>query len=201
MMNGAFDAEIVLGGSTFPHPIPKDAEEYNELRKSAQVMLTISARNIKDVDPDGGTSPYCVVSLSEASMVRQRVWEEIGRTETLTNTLDPEWATKICLTYFFEEQQRLQFEIFDKVGIHKKRVGQSTMLLHEIVGARYNRLSKPLLEEGKPHGAITVTAEEMSEGRQESIYFVVSATELDRKDFLGKCDPFLSIFRRNEDNT
>lgn len=63
----------------------------------------------------------------------------------LTNTLDPEWATKIVINYFFEEQQRLQFEIFDKIGHHKKRVGVATMLLHEIVGSRYNRLSKPLL--------------------------------------------------------
>lgn len=56
-------------------------------------------------------------------------------------------------------------------------------------------------EEGKPHGILTVTAEELSEGRQESIYFVVTATDLDRKDFLGKCDPFLKIYRINEDNT
>ncbi|KAI6201386.1 C2 domain and von Willebrand factor, type A domain and Copine domain-containing protein [Aphelenchoides besseyi] len=198
-MDGAFDTEIVLGGSTFPHPAPL-VDEYNE-RKSAQVMLTISASDIKDVDPDSGTDPYCVVSVSDASMVRQRHWEEIGRTETLTNTIEPEWATKIIITYYFEEQQRLQFEIFDKTGIHKKRVGNASMLLHEIVGAKYNRLSKDLLEEGKHHGVITVSAEELSEGRQESVYFVVSASDLDRKDFLGKCDPFLKIFRYNEDQT
>lgn len=58
-----------------------------------------------------------------------------------------------------------------------------------------------LREEGKPHGVITVTAEEMGEGRQESVYFVVSATDLDKKDLFGKCDPFLKIFRINEDNT
>lgn len=56
-------------------------------------------------------------------------------------------------------------------------------------------------EEGKHHGTITVTAEEMGEGRQESVYFVASATNLDRKDFLGKCDPFLKILRINEDGT
>lgn len=44
-------------------------------------------------------------------MQRTRLFEEIGRTETITNTADPEWSTKICLTYFFEEQQRLHFVI------------------------------------------------------------------------------------------
>lgn len=56
-------------------------------------------------------------------------------------------------------------------------------------------------EEGKRYGEITVIAEELSRGRQESVYFIVSATKLDRKDFLGKCDPFLKISRINYDNT
>uniref|UniRef100_A0A1I7RLU5 Copine-8 n=1 Tax=Bursaphelenchus xylophilus TaxID=6326 RepID=A0A1I7RLU5_BURXY len=199
---GAFDAEIVYGGSTFSLP-PRSAmaDEMDMERRSAQVMLTISAHDLKDVDPDGGNDPYCVVSVSDAAMARQRHWEEIGRTEMLTNTLDPEWATKILLTYYFEEQQRLQFEIFDKQGAHKKRMGVASMLLHEVVGSRYNRKTKTLYEEGKAHGTITVTAEELSEGRQESVYFVVSASDLDRKDFLGKCDPFLKVFRYNEDRT
>lgn len=45
-------------------------------------------------------------------MNRNRVWEEIGRTEAITNTLNPDWATKICMYYNFEEQQRLQFEMY-----------------------------------------------------------------------------------------
>uniref|UniRef100_A0A1I7XMD3 C2 domain-containing protein n=1 Tax=Heterorhabditis bacteriophora TaxID=37862 RepID=A0A1I7XMD3_HETBA len=57
------------------------------------------------------------------------------------------------------------------------------------------------VDEGKHQGNITVTAEKLSDGRQESIYFVCSATKLDRKDFLGKCDPFLKISRINHDNT
>ncbi|VDO13910.1 unnamed protein product [Brugia timori] len=56
-------------------------------------------------------------------------------------------------------------------------------------------------KDGKNYGTITVTAEEMSKGRQESVYFVCSATKLDRKDFLGKCDPFLKISRINKDKT
>jgi len=56
-------------------------------------------------------------------------------------------------------------------------------------------------DDGKSAGVLTVTAEELSEGRQESMYFVVSGHNLDRKDFLGKCDPFLKISRINSDNT
>lgn len=56
-------------------------------------------------------------------------------------------------------------------------------------------------EDGKNYGTLTVAAEELSKGRQESVYFVCSATKLDRKDLFGKCDPFLKISRINKDNT
>lgn len=97
------------------------------------------------MDPDEGIDPYCVVSICDAgNMTRTRDWEEIGRTEMITNCSDPEWSTKICLTYFFEEQQRLSFEIFDKLGVYKKRLGSTSLLLHEIVGSNYNRITKSI---------------------------------------------------------
>jgi Ca2+-dependent lipid-binding protein len=177
-----------------------EGDEEERPPKSVRVLLTIFARDLKDVNVDGDQDPYCVVSVTQAGMTRNRVWEEIGRTEAITNTLNPDWATKICMYYNFEEQQRLQFEIFFK-GPYKQRAGVASMLLHEIVGAKYNRLTKDLVEEGKHHGTVTVTAEEMGDGRQESVYFVASATNLDKKDFLGKCDPFLKVLRINEDGT
>ncbi|CAJ0559831.1 unnamed protein product, partial [Mesorhabditis spiculigera] len=122
--------------------------------------------------------------------------------KVINNCLNPDWATKIELTYAFEEQQKLQFEVFDYAKSGKPtRLGGANVLLHEIVGAKYNRVTVPLIEEGKRYGSITVTAEEMGSGRQESVYFMCSATKLDRKDFLGKCDPFLKISRINWDNT
>uniref|UniRef100_A0A7E4WAC5 Copine-8 n=1 Tax=Panagrellus redivivus TaxID=6233 RepID=A0A7E4WAC5_PANRE len=168
--------------------------------QSVRVLLTIYARNLRDVNCDGDQDPYCVVNTTKVGMIRERHWEEIGRTEAITNSLNPDWATKICMYYNFEEQQRLQFEIFLK-GPYKQRLGCASMFLHEIVGAKYNRLTKELTEEGKHHGTITVTAEALPDGRQESIYFICSASNLDRKDFLGKCDPFLKIQRVNQDQT
>jgi len=185
----------MLRGSSF-----SAGSEDENTPKFVKVLLTIYARDLKNLNVDGDKDPYCVVSVTEAGMSRTRHWEEIGRTEAITNTLNPDWATKICMYYNFEEQQRLQFEIFLK-GPYKQRVGMASMLLHEIVGAKYNRLTKDLLEEGKHHGTITVTAEYMGEGRQESAYFICSASNLEKKDFLGKCNPFLKVLRINEDGT
>ncbi|VDK51002.1 unnamed protein product [Anisakis simplex] len=157
---------------------------------------------MRDTDMDSYSDPFCVVSGTSAGMARSRVWSEIGRTEVINNCLNPDWATKIHATYYFEEQQRLLFEVFDKgPGKERTKIGSATLLLHEIIGANYNRRTVKLYDEGKHYGNLTVTAEEMSDGRQESVYFICSATKLDRKDFLGKCDPFLKISRINEDNT
>ena len=40
-----------------------------------------------------------------------RTWKEIGRTELLENTLDPEWSKAFLLDYYFEEKQVSEFTI------------------------------------------------------------------------------------------
>ncbi|CAK5074729.1 unnamed protein product [Meloidogyne enterolobii] len=195
------------GGDWADSPGPADGIRRQEL--CSRVMLTITAKELRDLDPDECIDPYCRVSVCDSSSAPNRQWEFLGQTEVVGNTDCPEWSTKICLTYFFEEQQRLHFEVFDKnkeglnpAGrLYPKRIGQCSILLHELVSANMNRLSKNLMEEGEFAGILTVVAEELSEGRQESVYFVVSGHNLDRKDFLGKCDPFLKISRINFDNT
>ncbi|CAJ0947155.1 unnamed protein product, partial [Mesorhabditis belari] len=183
------------------------SDEFEE--QVAKMVLTISARDLRDTDLESVSDPFCVVSVMTMGPITTKKWKELGRTEVINNCLNPDWATKIQLTYAFEEQQKLLFEVFDweKAG-KSTRLGSAMVLLHEIVGAKYNRVTVPLVrsfsstrEDGKRYGSITVTAEEMGSGRQESVYFMCSATKLDRKDFLGKCDPFLKISRINWDNT
>uniref|UniRef100_A0AC35U4J1 C2 domain-containing protein n=1 Tax=Rhabditophanes sp. KR3021 TaxID=114890 RepID=A0AC35U4J1_9BILA len=175
-------------------------QSFTENNQPTQVIITISAKNVRDNVSDAVPDPYCVVYLSETGTSRTRRFREIGRTEVIWNCLSPEWSTKITLNYKFSERQRLMFEILDKTR-PKTRLGSVTLLLHEIVGSKYNRVTTPLIEEGTRYGEITVIAEELSKGRQESVYFVVSAQKLDRKDFMGLCDPFLKISRINYDNT
>ena len=39
-----------------------------------------------------------------------RTWKEIGRTEILENTLDPEWSKTFLLDYYFEEKQVRKYQ-------------------------------------------------------------------------------------------
>ncbi|XP_072366199.1 copine-4 isoform X7 [Scyliorhinus torazame] len=72
--------------------------------------------------------------------------------------------------------------------------------LGQIISQR--KLSKSLLKHGNTAGksSITVIAEELS-GNDDYVEFTYSARKLDDKDFFSKSDPFLEIFRMNDDGT
>ncbi|PIO62388.1 C2 domain protein [Teladorsagia circumcincta] len=53
----------------------------------------------------------------------------------------------------------------------------------------------------KNHGEITVSCDEVDDGAKENVLFHLSAKKLDKKDFFGKSDPFLNIYRISEDGT
>ena len=61
--------------------------------------------------------------------------------------------------------------------------------------------AKHYSSDGKHRGKMTVAADEVRPGKQETVYFVVNGGNLDRKDLFGKCDPFLKISRINYDDT
>lgn len=52
----------------------------------------------------------CVTYLKAFNMSD---WQEIHRTECIKNTLNPDFAKKIHMTYRFEEQQSLKFAVYD----------------------------------------------------------------------------------------
>ena len=41
------------------------------------------------------------------------VWVKIGQTETIHDTLNPNFVTKITVDYFFEQQERFKVDIYD----------------------------------------------------------------------------------------
>ena len=48
------------------------------------------------------TTPVCVLYIKSRG---SRTWKEVGRTEKIENSLDPEWTKTFEIEYFFEEKQ------------------------------------------------------------------------------------------------
>ncbi|XP_062373585.1 copine-8 isoform X2 [Sardina pilchardus] len=180
-----------------------DFDSLNTSIPATKVEITVSCRNLLDMDTFSKSDPICVL-YSQA--VGNKEWREFGRTEVIDNTLNPDFVRKFILDYFFEERQNLRFDLYDvdskSPNLSKHDfLGQATCTLGEVVGSLGGRLEKPLGGiPSKKCGTIIVKAEELGNCR-ESVLMQFCGNKLDKKDFFGKSDPFLVFYRSNEDGT
>ncbi|CAO2633760.1 Cpne4, partial [Lemmus lemmus] len=130
---------------------------------------------------------------------------QVDRTEVIRTCINPVYSKLFTVDFYFEEVQRLRFEVHDISSNHNGLkeadfLGGMECTLGQIVSQR--KLSKSLLKHGNTAGksSITVIAEELS-GNDDYVELAFNARKLDDKDFFSKSDPFLEIFRMNDDAT
>ncbi|XP_056868167.1 copine-3 isoform X2 [Takifugu flavidus] len=161
-----------------------------------KVELTVSCDNLMDKDIGSKSDPLCVLLMSSSDSK----FYEIGRTEKIQNCLNPKFAKKFLVDYYFEMVQKLKFGIYD---IDNKTIdlsdddflGELECTLGQIVSSK--KLTRPLLRKNKSpagKGSITICAEEIKDNRV--VNFEVEARKLDNKDFFGKSDPYLEFFKQ-----
>ncbi|XP_061404332.1 copine-4-like isoform X1 [Lethenteron reissneri] len=168
----------------------------------AKVELRVSLRGLHDRDALSRTNP-CVALLMQSCAQ----WMEVERTEVMKSTLSPVFSKVFTVDYYFEEVQKLRFEVYDvnggsRLGSREEDfLGATECTLGQIVSQR--RITKGLTQKhGKPAGksAITVIADELT-GNNDFVELSFHARKLDDKDFFSKSDPFLEIYRLNDDGS
>ncbi|XP_042255462.1 copine-3-like isoform X1 [Thunnus thynnus] len=163
-----------------------------------KVELTVSCDNLLDKDIGSKSDPLCVLLMNSA----ESQWYELGRTEKVQNCLNPKFAKKFVIDYYFEIVQKLRFGIYD---IDNKTIdlsdddflGQLECTLGQVVSSK--KLTRPLVLKNKSpagKGTITIIAEEIKDNRV--VNFEVEARKLDNKDFFGKSDPYLEFYKQTE---
>uniref|UniRef100_V9KK16 Copine-3 n=1 Tax=Callorhinchus milii TaxID=7868 RepID=V9KK16_CALMI len=166
-----------------------------------KVQLTVSCESLMDKDVGSKSDPMCVLQQS----LGEDQWTEMDRTERVKNCEKPEFAKKLLVDYFFEQVQKLKLGIYD---IDNKStslndddyLGGVECTLGQIVSSK--TFTRPLeLKKGKlaGKGRITIVAEEIHDKRTAA--FQMEARKLENKDFMGKSDPFLEIFRQGDDGS
>ncbi|KAM9331606.1 copine-3-like isoform 1-T1 [Pholidichthys leucotaenia] len=164
---------------------------------ATKVELTISCENLMDMDVFSKSDPLCVLYINTSGSH----WYEYGRTEMILNCLNPKFAKKFVLDYYFEMVQRLKFCVFDIDNdtydlSDDDFLGELECTLGQIVSNRQMTRSL-LLKNKRPagRGTITICAEEITDTRVAN--FEVSARKLDKK-YLWWSDPFLEFFKQTE---
>ncbi|XP_075068542.1 copine-4 [Mixophyes fleayi] len=166
----------------------------------AKVELRVSCKGISDRDALSKPDPCVILKMQSHGQ-----WFEVDRTEVIRTCINPIFSKIFTVDFYFEEVQRLRFEVHDISSNHNGLkdadfLGGMECTLGQIVSQR--KLAKSLLKHGNTAGksSITVIAEELS-GNDDYVELSFSARKLDDKDFFSKSDPFLETFRMNDDGT
>ncbi|XP_040922317.1 copine-3-like isoform X2 [Toxotes jaculatrix] len=162
---------------------------------ATKVELTISCENLMDMDVFSKSDPLCALYINTSGSQ----WYEFGRTEMILNCLNPKFAKKFVIDYYFEMVQRLKFCVFDIDNdtydlSDDDFLGELECTLGQIVSNR--QMTRPLLLKNKRpagHGTITICAEEITDTRVAE--FEVSARRLDKKVINNNLNPTWRPFR------
>uniref|UniRef100_A0AAX7TPW1 Copine-3 n=1 Tax=Astatotilapia calliptera TaxID=8154 RepID=A0AAX7TPW1_ASTCA len=156
---------------------------------ATKVELSISCENLMDMDVFSKSDPLC--------------WYEIffGRTEMILNCLNPKFAKRFVIDYYFETVQRLKFCVYDIDNdtydlSDDDFLGELECTLGQVVSNK--QMTRPLLLKNRRpagRGTITICAEEITDTRVAN--FEVSARRLDKK-YLWWSDPFLEFYKQTE---
>mmetsp|Transcript_22558 Transcript_22558/g.42003 ORF Transcript_22558/g.42003 Transcript_22558/m.42003 type:complete len:465 (-) Transcript_22558:34-1428(-) len=124
---------------------------------------------------------------------------ELGRTEVVYDTQNPDFSTTFKTNFIFEEQQTLIIRVYDedKKGAADLRkhdfVGSATLTLSELMGARGNAMKLKL----EKKGYIIVQGEEVAACNDE-LHLRLAGSKLKNRESFSKSDPFFTISRMHE---
>uniref|UniRef100_A0A8C8HBB9 Copine VII n=1 Tax=Oncorhynchus tshawytscha TaxID=74940 RepID=A0A8C8HBB9_ONCTS len=188
----------------------------------SKVELRVACKALLDRDTLNKSDP-CVILMVQ----NQGQWTELDRTEVIKSNLHPVFAKVFTLDYYFEEVQKLRFEVYDIHGTHsigardddflggvECTLGQSFIVFlcstdcsPEEDGEAFIPKVCEVRWEIRHHGRfpllitllISLTIEISGNNGYVELFFC--AKKLDDKDLFSKSDPFLEIYRINDDGT
>lgn len=163
------------------------------------VELTLRCSNLSDCDYLSKSDPVAIIFEKPKG---SQHWIERWRSEMILNNLNPIWNKRFVHDYKFEEKQPLKIEIYDwdtnDQGVShalkdQDLIGRLETNMASIVSSK--QFSAVLRSKSnKGAGTCFITAEEVTSNK-EWVKLQLGAKDLDKKDFFGKSDPFITISR------
>lgn len=170
---------------------------------TSKVEVTISCKNLISTHIIKNKSdPYCVVLMKRAW---QKKYKEIGRTETIQNTQNPQWLKKINIDYNFEIIQQIRFEVRDDGLAGSDFLGRHDTTLSELVATHGYESNGKLISEidgvnYQECGEITIVTVELASCKK-VVEIEFRAENLPKTSWFSSMKAFLLIYRSNEDGS
>lgn len=183
--------EAVPANSPFPGDLPGSLP-------TSQIEMTISCRNLLNLDYTSKSDPFCVVKMKESG---QDAYFEIGRTEKINDNLNPEWVKKFHINYSFETVQKIKFEVWDEDPKKSEFLGELETTLADIVSSSSTQFVGKLTGRTRKNaGQVVLVTEELSSCKQ-TVRVQFKAQNLEKKKWFASNAPFLVLSRSNEDGS
>eukprot|EP00055_Hartaetosiga_balthica_P000634 m.137110 g.137110 ORF g.137110 m.137110 type:complete len:524 (-) comp11269_c0_seq1:136-1707(-) len=163
------------------------------------LQVTLEVKDLARADGLSKNDPFVVMYVKDGNSA----FREIGRTERVKNVQACKFTTVLNVSYFFEMEQKLKFDVYDSDAEGERDlskhdfIGRVEVRLGEIVGLHQGVFTSTLKKDGKSKkkGTIIVTVEEDRHARGD-VSCRFSGIKLDKKDTFGKSDPYFIIFRK-----
>ncbi|EFN58110.1 hypothetical protein CHLNCDRAFT_30221, partial [Chlorella variabilis] len=136
---------------------------------------------------------------------KSKDWGEVGRTDTVANSLSPQFHKTVRVRYSFERLQPMRLVIFDvddvkkessKIKLnHQDFLAHGEFLLSSLLMAPGRQLTLPLANKHGRQlpGCVAVLSAEELPNTNAVVQLTLGASKLENKDTWGKSDPFVRI--------
>ncbi|OUM61541.1 hypothetical protein PIROE2DRAFT_12454 [Piromyces sp. E2] len=189
---------------------------------SSKITIKISCNNLPKFDKLSKSDPkvFIFIEKKEFNNINvNSIWSLIDSTEIIKNNNNPIFTKTLTIDYYFETIQKLRFMVMDMDGKSeewKKNdfIGYVDVTLGDLVNSSESNVYTSNLLTSVPPGIevnnskaksfsgtskIFFRIEENNTDSRYRLKFDISGKNLDKKDILGKSDPFI-IISSIEDN-
>lgn len=136
-----------------------------------QVELHISCKELKNLDMFSKSDPQVVFYKQDEK--RKGKWILAGKTEVITDNLNPTFEKYFTVAYTFEKHQKMRFEVLDiDIAGTTEFIGYIETSMGQVMGARNQTFIAELKHDKKKgkRGQILIQAEALKETNHNVIY-------------------------------
>ncbi|OUM60202.1 hypothetical protein PIROE2DRAFT_21121 [Piromyces sp. E2] len=190
-----------------------------DLNAISKVELKFSCKNLPSLDTCSKSDPRIFVYFQERKFENKQVateWLKIGSTETIMDNANPEFAKSFVFDYYFECIQNLRIIIMDMdekcVNMEDNDyIGYVDLSIGDMITSAKENVCKYKINSDVPTGMnfkknnhntkdseLIVYVEILKDNNSYAL-MDIRGKDLDKKDVIGKSDPYFIISKRTVD--